>query len=189
MIPRPEYEVEIYEEEFSEQNLKLQRFKGLVDKATGTDAKLSLRMPLERSRTPRSIGYEVVPQDFANMEQLPMRKESPDPSNQTMSVFLNTDGNRGEGSSAALGYIHEANESMSQFSANGGDEGVEVVDLGRYSTLSPDDTEHEDEILASPSSEILLIRHDSKLEKKYKSSDRTDVAFHRPDIEKTLKVE
>lgn len=146
MIPRPEHEAALFDAELERHQDRLDAFKDAVEsKNGGGKTGLRKRLSLDNLRLgPRSLGYEVVPEDVDD-----------------------------DSSSSA-------HETKKRTSAIPDEEGLEIVGLGRYSTLDDGAQEDEHDILTTRSSEAVLERQDSKLSTMYKSSEKVEVAFYRP---------
>ena len=152
MIPRPEHEAKTFDAELERQQCKLDAFKRAVEQLKRGE-KPSLYKRLSSKLGSDSIRYEVI----AEGDENELRK-----------AISESDG-------STLGELEKPEASKQEE-----EEGLEIVGLGRYSTLDDCVQDDEREILTTKSCEAVLERQDSKLSSMYKSSEKVEVAFYRP---------
>jgi len=189
MIPRPEHETESMNQQMKTLNQKLQDFKTRVatanmSKGDAKNGRLALTKLGFDSLVPLSFGYEIVPDSHECDNKAKSFNETlARPSR--ISIILTSDEMDAAGSQVRDEVVLETDgvsvyEVRSSEESSEGEEGLEVVGLGRYSTFSDDFDEQK---LCTRSTDALFQECGSHLSMIYKSSERIDVAFYHPAIE------
>jgi hypothetical protein len=200
MIPRPEHEAKMHEQELSRLTEKLGKFKSLVEsvhKLNGEAAKNERRVLTKLgldSDVPLSLGYEVV-QDFDECDDSSCTSEPKHKHKHKKTkirIVLTSSNNYAKAFDTKDDLLLETDgistyevKSMYDFECEE-EEGMEVVGLGRYNTLSQKLGE---ERLSTRSTDTLFQERDTLLSLMYKSSERTGIAFYRPTEEETMKTD
>ena len=201
MIPRPEHEDKIFQAESMQSEQRLATLRDRV-KSTSKGGILTKHRRDLLKRTDRhvSFGYQVVSQECDAIT----KEDDEDPdlctgtgivseSYRSLQLLLTTDGDEeiamsgsievvcGDGDLGDLIYDHDEQSVVSYLD----EEGMEVVGLGRYSTIIGESSDDfHDEILIAESRDSIIHdgddgKHHSRLSREY-SSSRTSVAFYRP---------
>ncbi len=169
MVPRPRWEATLQEEEFVHQGKKLERLKTLIGNHVASAGVKALKKINARhmlgldSRVPLSFGYEVI-------AEFDDRESSTNAEKKRISVVppINDNGMLYVGIENHLllesygGSVYEVKPP----DAYEDEEGLEVVGLGRFSTLSQDVEEEKE--------------GDPLLSLLYPSSEKTIVTYFRP---------
>lgn len=195
MIPRPELDFEVHKEEavLQESLLKMvqKRVRQIKD-AEGLsefERRELLKLGVV-SNTPMSFGYEVVPlhsdnQPFDEEDECngktnaKMKKER----SVRVAVKLMSDKNNYIGTRESDQVVLESNGDTTYCISDcvGGEEGLEIIGLGRYSTMTESmETSEYERLLLAESRESLIGAHNRSLSNVFICSGSTQVAFYRP---------
>jgi hypothetical protein len=196
MIPRPEHEAKLYQDEAQRQEEQLAILQNCAKQIRDSDGhsqrqrhKLS-RMGID-SHAPLSFGYEVIPHNDSYPEESSYYAAESTRTLETKapsfrhSVMLTADKDDFvepldskelvlESDGVSTYQINSRNECCHE------EEGLEVVGLGRYSTLAEDTEVHGYDLLTSESKDSVIQDKESRLSQMYTSSEKIEVAFYRP---------
>jgi hypothetical protein len=176
MIPRPEREATLYRQEALQQrkrlaNLELRMKKTLRTNGEPKSEGRKLIKVGEDTKMPSSLGYEIVPD--ADHEEPPREEE--------VVILADTDESVNLDRSGRLGLESDGTTTPNYTIEEPEEEGVEIVGLGRLSTLCEaydDDKDllnHARSVEEDDSSEA-----DAALSLMYQASERVHVGFYRP---------
>jgi len=201
MIQRPEQHHETYLMEAKQAERRLDAFRSRVEALESSPRATSTSHPdLLDNCIPESFGYEVIPKNEEALACTPKsegtktfwplsrgKKERDSRSNALLSVEPTIDGSDQDPMLGNDGLVVESScagtyevESFKQMRKSN-EEGLEVVGLGRYSTIEdPQPHRDDDALLQVTSLENDTTNQDPQLSQVFKSSPTIDVAFYRP---------
>lgn len=201
MIPRPgsQNPGQKGEEKEKEKIAMYQELVNQIRKSSGvlTIDQLKLKKMGMDLNTPMSFGYEVIPlegegenhQDEPCCSSLNNNERK---SSTRLSVQLTADNAFSTSNSFEQLLLEKDGENIYEVDSdypagNSDEEGMEIVGLGRYSTLAEEAEMYEHDLMTMPSTDSLLQDNESRLSQMFKSSDKIEVVFYRPlSIEKDL---
>ena len=188
MIPRPEAEALVHDQLFSRQEVKLKKFKSLVESVIKSKGKaptppiggMILTGHDLDSDVPLAYGFEVVHM-FDKRDASCASEPAENSETRKILVFLTKSNSYTTDMHVQEKLLLETDGvstyEVKSLDENEEGEGLEVVGLGRYRTLSQDFAE---EVLSSRSTDTLFPELDSFISLLYKSSEKIDIAFCLP---------
>ena len=208
MIPRPQDDEGVHKEEAEVGERVLKLFQDRIESIKDAEGlseyehKQLLKLGVRANSVPMSFGYEVTPvfeQDRnpstskdnisrqgsllsnKSVSSIDKPKIANLASSLRVSVKLTSDKNEFVENRESRGVVLESDgKSTYCISEDGGhEEGMEVIGLGRYSSMNETTEEIEEDLLGNASSESLDV--DDRLRQALSASERIGVAYYKPE--------
>jgi hypothetical protein len=194
MIPRPEHEANVFEGEAMQLEKRLAALRDrVIEIQSGGGIGGPLKVPNRSTRQPPrhrvSFGYEVIPhaeaEDAENNPDHIVGSSCVNESCHRLSVIFSTDEDDfvdiATSNEVILEHDGESVYEVDEIVDSGmEEEGMEVVGLGRYSTVVDEEGELHHDLMATESMESVIEDKFSRLSQQYPSSRNVDIAFYRP---------